>query len=105
MRCCQRRGTTGSRGLPNLDIEIRHRRPADGESEQILISLHARPSFEAFGRFLDTSNPMAFWLGLMRLAGPLGSAASQRQLRKSICQVMKNNPGGWFAGGRLMASA
>ena len=71
--------------LPNLDIEIRHRRPADGEGEQILISLHARPSFEAFGRFLDTSTPMAFWLGLMRLAwspwlGSLPTATQKKYL-------------------------
>jgi hypothetical protein len=53
--------------LPNLDIEIRHCRPVDGDGEQILISLQPRPSFEAFGRFLDASTPLIFWLGSMQM--------------------------------------
>lgn len=54
--------------LPNLDIEIHHRRLQDGEGEQILISLQAKPSFEAFGRFLDASIPLNFWMGMMQVA-------------------------------------
>ena len=53
--------------LPNLDIEIRHRPPRDGEGEQIVISLKAMPSFEAFGLFLDAANPLVFWAGLMQM--------------------------------------
>ena len=54
--------------LPNLDIEIRHRRPVDDDGELILISLRATPSFEAFGRFLDASTPLVFWMRLMQMA-------------------------------------
>ena len=54
--------------LPNLDIEIRHRPPRDGEGEQILISLKAMPSLEAFGRFLGAASPLVFWAGLMQMA-------------------------------------
>ena len=54
--------------LPNLDIEIRHRPNMDGDGEQILISMQARPSFEAFGCFLDASYPLVFWIGLMQMA-------------------------------------
>lgn len=54
--------------LPNLDIEIRHRRSEHGDGEQILISLQARPSFEAFGRFFDASMPLNIWMGMMQMA-------------------------------------
>ena len=47
--------------LPGLEIEIVHRRLPGGEGEQISINLEAVPSFEAFGRFLETTNPFAFW--------------------------------------------
>jgi hypothetical protein len=40
-----------------LDIEIIHRRSL--KAEQISINLQAMPSFEAFGRFLETTNPFA----------------------------------------------
>jgi hypothetical protein len=46
--------------LPGLEIEIVHRR-LPGDAEQISINLQAMPSFEAFGRFLETANPFAFW--------------------------------------------
>jgi hypothetical protein len=59
--------TRATARLPNLDIEICHRQHADGGGEQILISLQARPSFEAFGRVLD-ANPLTFWLELMQMA-------------------------------------
>jgi hypothetical protein len=36
-------------------------RSATGDSEQILITMQAVPSFEAFGRFLENANPLAFW--------------------------------------------
>jgi hypothetical protein len=47
--------------LPNLDIEVTHRREAD--SEHIMIALRATPSIEAFGRFLEL-NPMLPFLAM-----------------------------------------
>jgi hypothetical protein len=45
-----------------------HRRSPQGDAEQISINLQAVPSFEAFGRFLETANPFAFWAQAARLA-------------------------------------
>ena len=47
--------------LPGRDIEIIHRRSLNDEAEQISINLQAMPSFEAFGRFLETAGPFALW--------------------------------------------
>jgi len=47
--------------LPGLEIEILHRRLPTGDAEQISIALQAVPSFEAFGRFIEAGNPLAFW--------------------------------------------
>jgi hypothetical protein len=55
-------------GLPGLEIEIVHGRSPDGDAEQIWIKLQAVPSFEAFGRFLDTANPFAFWAQAAQMA-------------------------------------
>jgi len=60
--------TTATAHLPGLDIEIVHRRLPDGDAEQILISLQAVPSFEAFGRYLKAVNPFVFWAQAARLA-------------------------------------
>jgi len=54
--------------LPHIDVEIQHRRPWEGEGEQILITLKATPSFEAFGAFLESTNPWLFWMKLMQAA-------------------------------------
>ncbi len=54
--------------LPGLDIEIVHRRPQGDDLEALSINLQAVPSFEAFGRFLETTNPFAFWAQAMQLA-------------------------------------
>ena len=54
--------TKATARLPNLDIEIVHGRSADGDAEHVSISLQAAPSFEAFGRFLDATNPFLFWM-------------------------------------------
>jgi hypothetical protein len=54
--------------LPGLEIEIVHRRLPGGEGEQISINLEAVPSFEAFGRFLETTNPFAFWAQAAQMA-------------------------------------
>ena len=47
--------------LPNLNIDIRHRR--DEDSEQVSITLVAMPSFEAFARVLEQGNPFLAWAG------------------------------------------
>jgi hypothetical protein len=60
--------TTASARLPGLDIEIVHRPPSDGESEQLSIRLQATPSFEAFGGFAGTFNPFAYWVEAVQLA-------------------------------------
>jgi hypothetical protein len=54
--------------LPGLDIEIIHRRSLNDEAEQISINLQAMPSFEAFGRFLETTNPFALWAQTVQMA-------------------------------------
>ena len=62
-------GTTRATArLPGLDIEIMHRRAVEGDAEQISINLRAAPSFEAFGRTLELTNPFAFWAQAAQLA-------------------------------------
>lgn len=60
--------TRASAHLPNVDIEIVHRRAPDSDCEQILISMQAVPSFDAFGRFLKGANPFSLWAESTRLA-------------------------------------
>lgn len=50
--------------LPNLDIEILHRRLPDEAGEQLAISLKAQPSFDAFAHFCQTAGPVWPWLAL-----------------------------------------
>jgi hypothetical protein len=50
--------------LPNLDIEILHRQLPHERAEQLLISLRAQPSLEAFARWLDAAAPVSPWLAL-----------------------------------------
>ena len=45
-----------------------HRRAPSGEAEQLSINIQALPSFEAFGRFVERSNPFAFWIQAARIA-------------------------------------
>src|SRR3954467_4161629 len=59
--------TRATARLPNLDIEILHRRPWEGNEEQIVVMLRAVPSFEAFGRLL-ASNPLLVWTRMMEAA-------------------------------------
>lgn len=55
--------------LPHLDIAIVHRRPkGEGEAEEMLITLRATPTFEAFARFLEATNPLAVWMRLVQAA-------------------------------------
>ncbi len=60
--------TRATANLPGLQIEIVHRRPRDTEAEALSITLHAAPSFEAFGRYLEAANPFAFWSQAMQMA-------------------------------------
>jgi hypothetical protein len=60
--------TRATAHLPGLEIEIVHRRSAGADAEQISINLQAVPSFEAFGRFLETANPFAFWMQAAQMA-------------------------------------
>jgi hypothetical protein len=66
--------------LPGLDIEIVHRRSPGGEAEQDSINLEAVPSFEAFGRFVESANPFAFWAQAVRMAWFSWLAAAQTML-------------------------
>jgi hypothetical protein len=68
--------TRATARLPNLDIEIIHGRSADGNAERLSISVLAVPSFEAFGRYLETANPFLFWMRVAQTvwAPWLGSA-------------------------------
>jgi hypothetical protein len=50
--------------LPNLDIEILHRQLPDEDAEQLLISLRARPSFDALARRPKVPGPRSAWLAL-----------------------------------------
>ena len=52
--------TRATARLPGLEIEIVHQRPSP-DGEQISIHLRAAPSFEAFGQWLESANPFAFW--------------------------------------------
>jgi hypothetical protein len=60
--------TRATAHLPGLDIEVVHRRAPSGEAEQLSINIQALPSFEAFGRFVERSNPFAFWIQAARIA-------------------------------------
>ena len=77
--------TRATAHLPGLDIEIVHRRSPTADAEQISISLQAVPSFEAFGRFLQTANPFAFWVQAAQLVWfPWLGAASALMLPWSV---------------------
>jgi hypothetical protein len=54
--------------LPGLKIEIVHSRSPTADAEQILINLHAVPSFDAFGRALQTASPFVFWIQAAQIA-------------------------------------
>jgi hypothetical protein len=60
--------TRATASLPGLEIEIVHRRPQGDDLEALSINLQAMPSFEAFGRFLETANPFVFWAQTMQQA-------------------------------------
>ena len=60
--------TRATARLPGLEVEIVHRRSPAADVEQVSINLQAVPSFEAFGRFLQTGNPLAFWAQAAQMA-------------------------------------
>ena len=60
--------TSAMARLPSLEIEIVHRKSLAGGAEQISINLKAVPSFEAFGRFLETANPFVLWAQAAQMA-------------------------------------
>ena len=98
--------------LPGLDIEIIHRRSLNDEAEQISINLQAMPSFEAFGRFLETVSPFAFWAQAVQMAWlPWLNAARSARLPRNIASTppkltngneTASSPNKWH---RLTASA
>ena len=57
--------TRATARLPNLDIEILHRRPWEGDEEQLVVMLRAMPSFEAVECLLEASNPLLAWTRMM----------------------------------------
>ena len=74
--------------LPNLDIEVTHRR--DENAEHVTICLRATPSLEAFGRFLElnpllpflTINP--FFAAMQTFWAPLLAPATETAEPKRI---------------------
>ncbi|MGH6801396.1 MAG: hypothetical protein ACRECZ_08285 [Methylocella sp.] len=74
--------TTATARLPNLDIEIVRSSSLAGDAERVTISLQAAPSFEAFGRFLEATNPFLFWMRLAQTVWTpwFGSAPSNLTL-------------------------
>jgi hypothetical protein len=87
--------TRATARLPGLEIEIVHRRSPGGDAEQISINLQAVPSFEVFGRFLETVNPFAFWTQAAQMAWlPWLEAARTLMLPRSIGAALpKLSPG------------
>src|SRR3954451_14184729 len=76
--------TRATARLPNLNIEILHLRPWEGNEEHLMVTLRAVPSFEAFGRLLEASNPLLVWTRMMEQCGGPGCAGSpQPSLRAS----------------------
>ncbi len=60
--------TRATARLPNLDIEIVHRRPWEGHEEQLVVMLRAVLSFEAFGRLLEARSPLLVWTQMLEAA-------------------------------------
>jgi hypothetical protein len=80
--------TRATARLPGLEIEIVHRKSPAANAEQISINMKAVPSFEAFGRFLKTANPFAFWA-----QDPWLGAASAMLSRSSVPFALVQNIG------------
>jgi len=63
--------------LPTLNIEIAHGSSPESGSEWVRITLEAAPSFEAFGRFLELTNPVTYWAQALRMIWLPGLGAAQ----------------------------
>jgi hypothetical protein len=76
--------TRATAKLPGLEIEIVHRRRQGSEAEALSITLHAVPSFEAFGResvgFLGAGH--ANGLAAVVRCKPCADAALDRSLER-----------------------
>jgi len=83
---------TAKAQLPGLDIEIVHRRSPDEDAEEISITLKAVPSFEAFGRYLETANPFFFWAQAMQLAWLPCLQAARAMSVPDLPQLTKPHP-------------
>jgi hypothetical protein len=53
--------TRATARLPWIGDRFVHRKSPAADAEQISINMKPVPSFDAFGRFLQTANPFAFW--------------------------------------------
>ena len=75
--------------LPGLDIEIIHRRSFNDGVVPFSSNLrNPMPSFEAFGRYLETANPFAFWAQAVQMAWlPWLNAARSVMLPRSIAST------------------
>lgn len=60
--------TRATARLPNLDIEILHRRSWEGDAEQVRVTLTGVPSLEAAGRLLEAGNPFLLWMRMAEAA-------------------------------------
>jgi len=60
--------TRATARLPNLDIEIVHRRAPDASAEQLTLSFRAVPSFAAFAEHIEAANPFLIWARAIELA-------------------------------------
>ena len=76
--------TRATARLPGLENEIIHRRSPSGDAEQISINLQAVPSFEAFGRFVESANPFGFWTKVVQIAWLPWLAATNAVLPRSL---------------------
>jgi hypothetical protein len=65
-------------------MEITHRRSTSGEAEQISINLQVVPSFDAFSRFVESANPLAFWAKAVQMAWLPWLAATQTALPPGV---------------------
>jgi hypothetical protein len=71
--------------LPGLKIEIVHSRSPAADAERISINLQADPSFETFGRVLQTAGPFVFWAQATQMAWlPWLEAASALMFPRSV---------------------
>jgi len=54
--------------LPNLDVDVLHRRAWDGDAEQVQVTLTTVPPFETSARLFEMANPALFWMRMAQAA-------------------------------------